>query len=119
MTPKKENFELEVAESQIISVKEIFVDAKLVEFVTGIDTRIGYPNEHISKTIVEEIKSPMYATGVGLVLKGLNNEDDSVETSQTEEETITTDTKQNGFLSKWLQKGKDWLNDNDMEDYTK
>ena len=92
---------------------------KLVEFVTGIDTRIGYPNEHISKTIVEEIKSPMYATGVGLVLKGLNNEDDSVETSQTEEETITTDTKQNGFLSKWLQKGKDWLNDNDMEDYTK
>jgi cell division protein FtsA len=92
---------------------------KLVEFVTGIDTRIGYPNEHISKTIVEEIKSPMYATGVGLVLKGLNNEDDSVETAQTEEETITTDTKQNGFLSKWLQKGKDWLNDNDMEDYTK
>jgi cell division protein FtsA len=92
---------------------------KLVEFVTGIDTRIGYPNEHISKTIVEEIKSPMYATGVGLVLKGLNNDDDSVETTQTEEETITTDTKQNGFLSKWLQKGKDWLNDNDMEDYTK
>ncbi len=90
---------------------------KLVEFVTGIDTRIGYPNEHISKTIVEEIKSPMYATGVGLVIKGLNSEEDVVETAQTQEETIVSDTKQNGFLSKWLEKGKAWLNDDDMKDF--
>lgn len=92
---------------------------KLVEFVTGIDTRIGYPNEHISKTIVEEIKSPMYATGVGLVIKGLNGEEEvTVETTQEEETTSATDTQKSGFLSKWLQKGKDWLNDDDMKDYS-
>ncbi|MCU0441112.1 MAG: cell division protein FtsA [Bacteroidia bacterium] len=90
---------------------------KLVEFVTGIDTRIGYPNEHISKTIVEEIKSPMYATGVGLVIKGLNSEEEVLE----QPETISADIKQetrNGFLSRWVEKGKAWLNDDDMKDYS-
>jgi cell division protein FtsA len=91
---------------------------KLVEFVTGIDTRIGYPNEHISKTIVEEIKSPMYATGVGLVIKGLNGEEEIIESAQSPEEAIIADgTKQGGFLSKWLEKGKAWLNDDDMKDF--
>lgn len=42
---------------------------QLVEFLTGMDTRIGYPNEHLAKGS-DELKSPMYATGVGLVIKG-------------------------------------------------
>ncbi len=42
---------------------------QLVEFITGMDTRIGYPNEHLAKGF-DELKSPMYATGVGLVIKG-------------------------------------------------
>ncbi len=92
---------------------------KLVEFVTGIDSRIGYPNEHIAKSIVEEIKSPMYATGVGLVLKGLNTAD---EVEITHEEDKGGEPKQHehqgsGFLSKWLEKGKAWLNDDDMKDF--
>ena len=44
---------------------------QLAEFVTGLDARIGYPNEHLAKGMVEEVKSPIYATGVGLVLRGL------------------------------------------------
>ena len=44
--------------------------AQLTEFITGMDTRIGYPNEHLAKNVSEEIASPMYATGVGLVIKG-------------------------------------------------
>ncbi|MEI6507903.1 MAG: cell division protein FtsA [Bacteroidota bacterium] len=94
---------------------------KLVEFVTGIDTRIGYPNEHISKSIVEEIKSPMYATGVGLVLKGLESiSNDTVIEDETEikdKKTKKTDEKSKGFLSKILEKGKAWLDDDDMKDY--
>jgi cell division protein FtsA len=91
---------------------------KLVEFVTGIDTRIGYPNEHISKTIVEEIKSPMYATGVGLVIRGLNSEEETPEVTPAERETAETeDGKKGGFLGKWLEKGKAWLNDDDMKDF--
>jgi len=47
--------------------------AQLTEFITGMDTRIGYPNEHLASNVPEEITSPLYATGIGLVIKGLEN----------------------------------------------
>jgi len=45
--------------------------AQLTEFMTGMDTRIGYPNEHLAKDVPNEMASPMYATGIGLVIEGL------------------------------------------------
>lgn len=47
---------------------------QLVEYVTGLDTRLGMPNEHLAKGMVQEVKSPMYATGIGLVILGLKKE---------------------------------------------
>ncbi|MBK21503.1 MAG: cell division protein FtsA [Flavobacteriales bacterium] len=44
---------------------------QLFEYMTGMDTRIGYPNEHLASGNSEEITSPVFATGVGLVIKGL------------------------------------------------
>lgn len=44
---------------------------QLVEYITGMDTRIGYPNEHLASETDQELSSPMYATSVGLVMKGL------------------------------------------------
>jgi hypothetical protein len=44
----------------------------LVELMTGMSTRIGYPNEHLAKSNVEAVTSPLYATGVGLVMKGFD-----------------------------------------------
>ncbi|MBT2557124.1 cell division protein FtsA [Hymenobacter sp. ISL-91] len=49
---------------------------QLAEYVTGLDTRIGYPNEHLGKSKIEAVKSPMYATTVGLVLAGYRSLDD-------------------------------------------
>jgi cell division protein FtsA len=46
---------------------------KLVEYITGMDTRIGYPNEHLAGNSDEEISSPLYATAVGLVMKSIEN----------------------------------------------
>ena len=43
---------------------------QLFEYVTGMDSRVGYPNEHLSNTNDHTVTSPMYATGVGLVIKG-------------------------------------------------
>jgi cell division protein FtsA len=48
--------------------------SQLIEYMTGMDTRIGYPNEHLSKA-TEEIASPMFATSVGLVIKGFELSD--------------------------------------------
>jgi cell division protein FtsA len=44
--------------------------SQLTEFMTGMDTRIGYPNEHLAPETPDEMASPMYATGIGLVIQG-------------------------------------------------
>jgi cell division protein FtsA len=44
---------------------------QLTEFLTGKDTRIGYPNEYLASDVRDEMASPMYATGIGLVIEGL------------------------------------------------
>jgi cell division protein FtsA len=48
---------------------------ELTEFVTHMDTRIGYPNEHLASSDKNnEIANPIYATSVGLVMLGLELE---------------------------------------------
>ncbi|THD68878.1 cell division protein FtsA [Robertkochia marina] len=44
---------------------------QLVEYITGMDTRIGYPNEHLAGDSDTDVASPVYATAVGLVMKAL------------------------------------------------
>jgi len=48
---------------------------QLVAFVTGKETRIGYPNEHLGSESKDTVVSPMYATGVGLVMKGFEHDE--------------------------------------------
>ena len=92
---------------------------QLVEFITGMDTRIGYPNEHLAGNSSEEISSPLYATAVGLVMNSIENntqsayklevmqtnsqprptirkvEEEKIEVSQEEEVTNVEDKKVN------------------------
>ncbi len=46
---------------------------QLFEFITGMDCRIGYPNEHLYKAPNEDVVKPTYSTGVGLVMKGFED----------------------------------------------
>ena len=48
----------------------------LFELKTGLDTRVGHPNEHLGQTKDSSVKNPMYSTGIGLVLAGFRNLDD-------------------------------------------
>lgn len=71
--------------AQLLHIKQ------LVEYITGIDTRIGYPNEHLAGNSDEEISSPLYATAVGLVLNSIQNKTSSAVRIQAQEtqRTIT------------------------------
>lgn len=89
---------------------------QLVEYVTGMDARIGYPNEHIARSTVEEIKSPMYATGIGLVIKALHAMNTMKQVQQQPDSKPQKQTARSlGLFDKILQKGKNWL-ENDIED---
>lgn len=61
---------------------------QLVEYLTGMDTRIGYPNEHLAKG-ADELKSPMYATGVGLVIKGFHELERKRQSQLASQQTVT------------------------------
>ena len=101
---------------------------QLVEYITGMDTRVGYPNEHMAGDSDSEVTSPMYATAVGLVLNGLENtkvdetkdlsgetgpQDSGGETglqNQGGESDIEIEKeKKKGFFDKWVENLKDFL----------
>lgn len=47
---------------------------QLVEYLTGLPTRIGHPNEHLASNTPTELSSPIYATAIGLLLDGIERE---------------------------------------------
>src|SRR6476646_7716950 len=46
---------------------------QLTEYVTGLNARIGFPNEHLAAGHIEELAKPMYSTCIGLILKGYSD----------------------------------------------
>ncbi|MEX2596298.1 MAG: cell division protein FtsA [Salibacteraceae bacterium] len=86
--------------------------SQLFEFLTGMDTRIGYPTEHLASGN-DKVASPMYSTGVGLVLKGF----EYAERSNRKESTVSSrkpKKKGAGLFEKLLSKGKDWFEEDDI-----
>ncbi|WP_257657742.1 cell division protein FtsA [Parapedobacter lycopersici] len=86
---------------------------QLVEYITGIDCRVGFPNEHLAKnevlpkTIYDELKSPLYATGIGLLIKGILAEE--VQEEMPEKKSVLSvreitekGNKEKGFF-KWFR----------------
>ena len=92
---------------------------QLVEYITGMDTRVGYPNEHLAGDSDSDITSPMYATAVGLVMDSLMRQEKTLteipennESESEEEETPIPETskrKDGGFLEKLTERVKDFL----------
>ena len=82
---------------------------QLTQFITGMDTRIGYPNEHLASNSEEEMTSPMYSTGLGLVLIGMQRTDVSrIKNDDTKPEDTGKDQKpvkpKSNKVSDWLDR---------------
>src|ERR1700744_6467234 len=98
---------------------------QLVEYVTGLDCRVGYPNEHLAKNellpknIYEELQSPTFATGIGLLIKGIQKMEytGAVEapTEVKTDKTKYTEDKKFGLFGKILESGKKFIKD-DIKD---
>jgi len=103
---------------------------QLVEYITGMDTRIGFPNEHLAGDSDTDTASPMYATAVGLLMNALEKksrlfaEDEIYDEADTaisdgmgdgEDElkeapsTTRLKTERKSILDKWSEKLKDFL----------
>ena len=67
---------------------------QLVEYVTGMDTRVGYPNEHLAGDTDKNVTSPLYATAVGLVMDGLSK----IEKNTTENLELENSNEEDGLI---------------------
>lgn len=98
---------------------------QLTEFLTGIDARVGTPEDHLGGTIPEEITHPMHATGIGLILEGLKKlerdkdhhshpmaisiealekeEEEVVEVEEVEEDETNKKNKTKASIVRWLE----------------
>jgi len=104
---------------------------QLVMLTTGMDCRIGTPNEHLAGAD-DELKNPMYATGVGLVMKGIEKYEreakrgsnltklpeelvmaQAPEAKKKEEKKVTghSNKKVGSFFDSMINKAKDWMSD--------
>jgi cell division protein FtsA len=83
---------------------------QLTQFITGMDTRIGYPNEHLAGNSTDQITSPMYATGIGLVLMGMQRSEipDQPNGADTEPEPTVAPEKEKApktnKVAEWFEK---------------
>ena len=89
---------------------------QLFEYMTGMDTRIGYPTEHLANSNdIENIESPMFSTGIGLVLQGfkkLDNIKDVMEPLKKDEVAKHSNRELRGsFFDKLLNKTKEFFTD--------
>jgi cell division protein FtsA len=99
--------------------------SQLVEYITGLDCRVGFPNEHLAKnevlpkTTYEDLQSPTFATGIGLLIKGIQkmeyNENVPLTAEVKTSKTKYTEDKKFGLLSKILESGKKFIKD-DIKD---
>jgi cell division protein FtsA len=86
---------------------------QLVEYITGIECRIGYPNEYLAKTEMlnkqtfEEMKSPMYATSIGLLIKGIQTFEGDEKLQ--EEKTIKTKKSTVSEIAEKQNKKESWF----------
>jgi cell division protein FtsA len=83
---------------------------QLIEYMTGMNTRIGYPNEHLGKA-PEEVTSPMYATSVGLVIKGLAMQESRKAKEKTPVKPQEKTRKTGGFFDALFAKTKNFFED--------
>ena len=103
---------------------------QLVMLTTGMDCRIGTPNEHLAGND-DELKNPLYATGVGLVMKGIEKyERDSKRGSNQTKQEVEVEVETTGqkkkeskkvighsqkkigsFFTTLIDRTKDWMSD--------
>ena len=101
--------------------------SQLVKFKTGYDVRIGFPNEHLSADSSEDINQPMYATAIGLILKGYDQVSHiekeveeiivkkEVEVTPEQKEVIRTNVKKSSIMDGLKKTLANMFEEKDME----
>ena len=78
---------------------------QLVEYVTGMDTRVGFPGQHLAGDTNNS--NPIFSTAVGLVMKAIENNNEKNEGKSSKGDEISEQRKT--VLSKWGDQFRIWI----------
>ncbi len=87
---------------------------QLTSFITGMETRLGLPVEHLASKVPEEMTSPMYATSIGLVIKGIDNVK-KMKANDKKSSKGKADKTRGSFFESIFKKGKEFFEDDNIE----
>ncbi|MDZ4839495.1 MAG: cell division protein FtsA [Bacteroidota bacterium] len=93
----------------------------LAELVLGLDARLGSPQQNLNNlgTTVDNLRNPMYATGIGLVMRGIEDSKFETQMSNTASTSKTKKTTIDSLIGKAKKLGKGILRDGmDIDDYS-
>ena len=91
---------------------------QLVEYVTGMDTRVGYPSEHLAGSTIDSVSSPLFATSVGLLMNALediliekneNSNQDKISHLENEQKKDRFSKQRKSILDRFGEKLKEFL----------
>lgn len=86
---------------------------KLCEYHTGMITRIGIPIEHLAHGYDEQVCSPIYATGIGLLMKAAEQQ---ALTADNYNATQSVETQTNSVATNEKSSKKEQVEDEEVED---
>ncbi len=92
---------------------------QLVEYITGMDTRVGYPSEHLAGNTLESVSSPLFATSVGLLMSALEElpskekeeipETGEISSEEIEQTSVDFSQQRKSILDRFGEKLKEFL----------
>ena len=89
---------------------------QLTEYVTGMDTRIGFPGEHLAGDSDEY--NPIYSTAVGLLMKAIENNSENKNSISNSTGNDLVNQERKTILTKWGEGFKKFIDKVDNVDNT-
>jgi len=93
---------------------------QLISYKTGLDVRLGFPNEYLTSDVNKEINQPMFSTSIGLILKGYEQietikrkEEFSAREDKDDNDEIDTEPRES-FFKGWKEKIGSFFEEKDV-----
>ncbi|NNC94151.1 MAG: cell division protein FtsA [Chitinophagales bacterium] len=95
---------------------------QLVEYITGMDTRVGYPTEYIASGANTQVGHPMFSTSIGLLIKGFEELEykavpETEEHNQINEELKRQPVATNKWWKNIMVGAKEWFTEEVEDDF--
>jgi cell division protein FtsA len=89
--------------------------AQLCEYITGLRARVGYPNQFLAQGDIDAVTSPLFATSVGLVIKGFETMEKVRSQGKGQKVTGHSTKKRGNFFDSFFKTTQEFFEEKDVD----